>query len=461
MVNQQTQINFCEGIIPQTYVIPSDSTTTAQSGLGDRVAVIGAFPKVSPSLEYYTSFRSACSGLNISNSVNDIYREYTTKPTELLASQDYFPGAASLRYLFHAGTLDNTVSSVLVCNYTRYIMTTEGGDEIKCKDGEELLSINLSDDDVKSALEQLKNEEFDILLLAFAPTVKQIEMIIEWEREIYTTSNPVGVVFGTNEDQLKVINGSTQTAGVNTDSKKIQSVIDSVVAGSEAVSFDTNTVLKLLEPFAKAKKENQENHTLYACIPQAFKLSYEDKYLTPVESAAYYCGKIANLRVNKSMTNRQIEHVEAVNEDLTYTRTYVEGTTGDDLNGVKESDGYKLVAAGATMVRCTNRTNREFCVVNSQQPCGLDLAHLRTTAYIIKRLGLKPYLGKLNNITNIDLITSRLSTVKNTLIGMFDILDSIDYSVERASKNCVKIYLNLVYYGILLNEVIYVTEDVI
>lgn len=475
------RIDFCEGIIPQTYVIPSEASTTAKSGLGDRVAIIGAFPKVSQNLEYYTNYRTACSGLEIINGVND---EYSEPSEEAIRSKNYFAGAGSLRYLFHSGTLDETVSSVLVCNYTTYATTTDtdGSASLKCDPttGENVFDtgLELSDDILEKlqpnekernnpetkmtkldvALNQLKNEEFDILLLAFAPTVNDVKKIIAWEREVYTQSNPIGVVFGTSEKQLKVIKSiaGTSTFTQNNDGLTTTSIVQSVVNGSVSESIDVSSVIDILNEFSKAKINRHENHTLYGCIPQGYKLAYEDKYLTPVESAAYYCGKIASLRVNKSMTNRLMDHVVDVNEDLVYTRTF----TADNLS-YYDSDGYKLVDAGATMVRCTNRTSREYAVVNSQQPCGLDLAHLRTTAYIVKRLGLKPYLGKLNNITNIDLITSRLSTVKNTLIGMFDILDSIEYSVERASKNCVKIYLRIVYYGILLNEVIYVSEEVI
>ena len=51
--------------------------------------------------------------------------------------------------------------------------------------------------------------------------------------------------------------------------------------------------------------------------------------------------------------------------------------------------------------------------------------------------------------------------MRSLFIGMFDILDDMDYNVERAGKNCVKIYLKMVYYGIILNEVIYLDEEVI
>ena len=156
------------------------------------------------------------------------------------------------------------------------------------------------------------------------------------------------------------------------------------------------------------------------------------------------------------MTNRTLDYIDAINEDLVYINDSSVGNTGD-----RKSDGYKLVEAGVTMLQCVNRSNKTSAVVNSQQPCGFDLAHLRTTAYIVKRLQLDEYLGKVNNITNIDLINNKVSSMRSLYIGMFDILDDMDYNVERAGKNCVKIYLKMVYYGIILNEVIYLDEEVI
>ena len=176
------RIDFCEGIIPQTYVIPSEASTTAKSGLGDRVAIIGAFPKVSQNLEFYTNYRVACSGLEIINGVND---EYSEPVTESIRSKNYFTGAGSLRYLFHSGTLDDTVSSVLVCNYTTYATETgtDGDISLKCDPttGENVFDtgLELSDDVLKKlqpdekqrnnpetrmtkldvALNQLKNED--------------------------------------------------------------------------------------------------------------------------------------------------------------------------------------------------------------------------------------------------------------------------------------------------------------
>lgn len=461
MANQQlNKIDLCSGIIPQIYVMPGASTNVPQSGRGDKVAVIGAFPKVSPSLEHYTSYLNAASGLNITVGTNDIYQK--SESLERKEDTDYFMGAGSLRYLFHTGTGESTVSDVIVCNYSTYALIDKNDPSkgIKCDGEKNLYDVELTNDKLKNALAQLKHEKFDILLLAFAPTKEQLDAIIAWERELYTRANPVGVVFGTSDQQLDVINSqtiTTQSSGSG-DTKKVVSVVESVVAdGFKAKTIKASDICELINgTFKNAKESNGENHTLYACIPQGYKLSFENKYLTPVESAAYYCGAIANLRVNKSMTNRTLDYIDAVNEDLVYINDSSVGNTGD-----RKSDGYKLVEAGVTMLQCVNRSNKTYAVVNSQQPCGFDLAHLRTTAYIVKRLQLDEYLGKVNNITNIDLINNKVSSMRSLFIGMFDILDDMDYNVERAGKNCVKIYLKMVYYGIILNEVIYLDEEVI
>lgn len=459
--------NLCEGIIPQVSFESGTATTNSNQGLGDKVAIIAPFPKISPSLEYYSNIRDAKRGLKWTTGINDVYKKSTSD--EKLASKDYFTGAACLHYLFKEGLYEPTISQVIVCNYTTAVTVTDdsGNTTQKCENDEPIFytgieSADKSKDYLDVALDQLKGEDFDILLLGFVPSMAQLKKIIEWENDEYTNANPIGLIFGCSEDALPVIN---QNASVSSDTS---SVVQSIIAGTESKSMDKDMIgavaqdknsegkgiLGKLELFSNESKKDGNNHTLYACIPQSVHLSYEatDKYLTPIETAAFYAGELGVTSVDKSLTSRVIPYIDGVNEDLVYT------VSADET---VKSDGYKLVEAGATMFRCTNRSSKDYYVVNSQQPCGLDISHLRTTAYIMKRMALAPFLGDVNNPVNLDTIVSQLSGLKNSIIGMFDNVYSINYSVERASKNCVKIYLDIVYYGIILNEIVYVTEDVV
>lgn len=449
--------NLCGGVIPQISFESGTPSTSVADGYGDKVAIIAPFPKVSTSLEYYSNIRDAKQGLNWTTGINDTYdSEHVPDGDERQASKHYFSGAACLHYLFKEGRFESTISQVIVCNYTTPVMTagSDGEQEQKCENGEPVFYTNIQSADkttdyLDAALEQLKGENFDILLLGFVPTKEQLTKILEWEKDEYTNANPIGLVFGCSEKPLTVINQSVVVDKPIVDTSLVANTTSKTInVGNAKEGTGVLGMLKLFEDEAK----NGNNHTLYACIPQSIKLTYENKYLTPVETAAFYAGELGKTAVDKSMTSRVIPDIENVNEDLVYTIS---------KDGSVVSDGYKLVEAGATMFRCTNRANNDYYVINSEQPCGLDIAHLRTTAYIMKRMALAPYLGDINSPTTLDTIVSQLSGLKSSILGMFDIVYNISYTVERASKNCVKIYLDIVYYGVILNEIVYVTEDVI
>lgn len=493
--------SLCTGKYPNVYFKSGSSRVTNASGRGDKVAIIAPFPKVSSSLEFYTSLRQARDGIGWTSGVQDTYPTEEKDKTSKLASErdsgtGYFTGCACLKYLFKEGLHEDTISEVIVCNYSRQITTTSDGtttakcspttgnpllnteiiDETKDKDGNQI-------DYLANALEQLRGEDFDILLLGFAPTPKQLRTIVDWEQSMYTFANPVGLIYGTSEKPLAVYNqGSTSEKSLvqqEVSGTTINSMTDLFAEYNEATdkgiyvpdnTDDTTTTtttgttekLSVIETemgiFKDESEKKGNHHTLYACLPQSVHLDYEaaDKYLSPVEWAAYYAGCVGVQDVNKSMTNKTIPHVDAINEKIVYTHS---GKLGSDVE--KMSQGYKLLSLGVTLIDSINRSSNEYFVINSEQPCGFDIAHLRTGAYIIKSMNLRPYLGRVNNLTSVDSINTQLGLIKTSLKNSLDIVDDIAYSVIRKTKNCIYIYLDIDYYGIILNEVVYVTEQVI
>ena len=76
----------------------------------------------------------------------------------------------------------------------------------------------------------------------------------------------------------------------------------------------------------------------FGLVSQQFTVN--DTQLSVAQSAAYYCGLIAERKVDASFTMKTLEGVEAVTDELTFASS--------DL-------GYKLVEAGYPVAKCLNR----------------------------------------------------------------------------------------------------------
>lgn len=511
-----------EYIIPKVRFHQGRGARSLTNGMGEIVAVIGEFPCVSATVVSVSSYLDAVQKLNIIVGVNDTYHlskasnnakaipflqdhlasDGTTvlQAGQLDPNSDYFRGAGALRRIYNEG---NGAGEIIVINTSTFAYknanpicvgstnildvtldydyhpttgwTTPTGTFVGA-DGETEQSYTLNKLDV--ALERLKEEEFDILFPAFniAPvkTLKtdtnpsgqldienytpanrdSLQKLIDFTEVEYSRSNPVGIIIGYGDVPLANLTASVQQSGSIVgdliSSRKIQT-FKNYVPGEEGVLTTDNYVDDLNEIALRLKAVSELNgnpnkHTTYGVVAQSLKVAGETSFMSPMESAAYYCGFIASTRVNKSMTARVIEGISDINEEILLE---------------KGTEGYNLVANGITLFRMHNRRDGTVECVNSEQPCGLDIAHLRTTAYIIKKMGYAAYLGQSNSPLNMEAITSLLSETRVNLENMFDIVDSISYSVKRHDANCVHVYITIYYYGIILDVEVFVDEVVI
>lgn len=168
--------------------------------------------------------------------------------------------------------------------------------------------------------------------------------------------------------------------------------------------------------------------------------------LSLVDSAAYYAGLVAGINVSQSMTMKVLQGVEGVTPEYTFE----EGDLGDDL-----------VKMGVTVFKCTDRTNNVFVVVNSEQPNGLDLYINRTRDFVIKQFNLESFLGEKNRAVTLTGIKSELQRVKKDCVDTLDLLEDINYEVEKADANCVNIYIDsLLFAGVITKIDVYVKVEV-
>ena len=180
--------------------------------------------------------------------------------------------------------------------------------------------------------------------------------------------------------------------------------------------------------------------------------------LSVAQSSAYYCGLIAERKVDVGFTMKTLEGVEAVNTELTFAQS-------SDL-------GYKLVEAGFPVAKCLNRAEKNFVIVNSRLPhvvttsdgasVHLDLYMERTINYIINRFNLEDFLGEKNNPITLDAIEQRLARVKHECIDDLGLVEDIVYSVEKINRDCVRANIEeIVFDGVITEIDANVTYDVI
>ena len=194
----------------------------------------------------------------------------------------------------------------------------------------------------------------------------------------------------------------------------------------------------------------------FGLISQQFTVN--NTQLSVALSAAYYCGLVAERRVDASFTMKTLEGVEAVTSELTFAQS-------SDM-------GYKLVEAGYPVAKCLNRAEKNFVIVNSRLPhtvtttdgatVHLDLYMERTINYIINLFNLEEFLGEKNNAITLDAIEQRLARVKHECIDTLGLVEDIKYSVEKVNRDCVRANIEeIVFDGVVTEIDPNVTYDVI
>ena len=249
-----------------------------------------------------------------------------------------------------------------------------------------------------TALAKIKNEEWDILFIAEPLTDTFIPIINAYVKERFENKYPCGYI--------GALTGTTE---------------------------------------ANVTSAGLVNDWCYGLIPQAFTVDGET--LSVLLSSAYYCGLVAGMNVGNTFTYKTIEGVTAVSPELSFE-------TG--------GNGKALLEAGIITVRCADRNNQRYIVVNSEQPNGWDLYINRTRDYIVKQMSLHQFLGDKNRESTLNEIKQELDRVKHDCVDTLDLLEDINYTVAKKDVNCVDVYIDsLVFAGLITEIDVYVKIEVI
>ena len=257
----------------------------------------------------------------------------------------------------------------------------------------------ITTDNLATALAKIKGEDWDILFIAEPLTDTFIPIINAFVKNSFEMKYPVGYI--------GALTGATVSANVTS-------------AGLV-------------------------NDWCYGLITQSFKVDGET--LSVLLSSAYYCGLVAGMNVGNTFTYKTINGVTAVSPELSFE------TSGD---------GKTLLEAGIVTVKCADRTNERYIVVNSELPNGYDLYINRTRDYIVKEMALHQFLGERNREATLNEIKQEIDRVKELCVNTLDLLEDINYSIERKDAHCVDIYIDsLVFAGLITEIDVYVRIEVI
>ena len=253
-------------------------------------------------------------------------------------------------------------------------------------------------DNLAAALAKIKGEDWDILFVAATITDAFATLIDTYLEACFTIKCPAGFV--------GALTGGTDAANVTT----------AGLAGDQC----------------------------YGLLTQ--QLTVNGTELSVLNSAAYYAGLLAGMKVGNTMTMKTVPGVTAVSPELSFE------------NG---GAGKTLLEAGITTVKCANRNSGRYIVVNSEQPNGLDLYINRVRDYVVKEFKLTEFLGERNRQSTLDEIKHEVMRVKDECVNGLDLLRDIDYEVLKKNANTVEVHITrLLFDGIITEIDVYVSLEV-
>lgn len=176
------------------------------------------------------------------------------------------------------------------------------------------------------------------------------------------------------------------------------------------------------------------------------RLTVNGNLLSEIESGAFYCAVLASLNVGNSMTMKVVPDVTGVSPELSFE------------NG---QPGLELLESGVTLFKCLDRANNKYVVVNSEQPNGYDLYINRVRDFVVREMSLHQFLGDRNRSATLNEIKQEIDRVKDRCVNTLDLLEDIEYNVEKKSPNCVDINITkLLFSGIITEIDVYITIEV-
>lgn len=486
-----------------------------------KVCIIGAFPTISDSFLRFTSWSEAAEALNINSGKNDVYYEIDSSGNEVEVDHEkVYDGAVALRWAFMKDYNDvQGASEVLICNITtqqlRYAdsngntVSKNAEDKVidkDCKDDVPIYNTRLTHDPIafdeglvsdsdklKIALSKLKKEKFDSIIFAYdlnnelayyndseleyvtitddgkmvditseaekkngipKPIASRLIQLRDFTHDSYNATNPIGLYIGLTVPPTEEELTETNVDGTPIEQTAIKdgfSVVDSIVETNKSKDISR----KRAEMYASIFDDPIHHaHSLYCLVCDGIKMEGKQHDLKPMEVASYICAVESGLPVDTIMGQRALPHMIGVPEELNYDPRYLSERS-------EQNDGIHLLAHGITVFECINRANNEWAIVNSRLPCGYDISHLRTTAYVIKQIALSPFLCKINNDVTRESVDSVIASLKDRYVERFANIISIDHHLaEKRSPSCIEIYLYFNLWGIIINECVYVAMGV-
>ena len=253
-------------------------------------------------------------------------------------------------------------------------------------------------DNLAAALAKIKGENWDILFLAGAMTDAFIAIVDAYLEDTFEMKFPAGYV--------AALTGASDAANITT----------AGLAGEHC----------------------------YGLLTQ--QLTVDDNELSVLNSAAYYTGLIAGMKVGNTMTMKVLPNVTSVSPELSFE-------TG--------GSGKALLEAGITTVKCQDRNTARYVVVNSEQPNGFDLYVNRVRDYVVKSFALHRFLGERNRESTLNEIKQEVDRVKLDCVKSLDLLKDIQYTVEKRDAQTVDINIQKLLFDGLITEInVYVTVEV-
>lgn len=256
----------------------------------------------------------------------------------------------------------------------------------------------LNTTNLASALAKIKGEDWDILFVADTLTDTFLPIIDAYLDTTYEMKYPAGYV--------GVLAGASTSANVTS----------AALAGEHC----------------------------YGLLTQQLIVNGVTKSL--LQSGAYLCGLIAGMQVGQTFTMKQVPGVTGVTPELSFETSEA---------------GKAYVEAGIMAVKCQDRTNSKYIIVNSEQPDGYDLYINRSRDYVVKQMQLADFLGDRTNDITENGLKHELDRVKNQCINVLKLCKDINYTVDKESSSCFGINIDSILFdGILTRINVYVRVEV-
>ncbi|WP_292474184.1 hypothetical protein [Methanosphaera sp.] len=358
-----------------------DIATPGQAG---KMGLIGAFPSINQDVY--------CFG-----SIEEVYDKYGV----VLKSNSWynFDGPRAAHYLFHEDTEEcDGVTNLTCVNITDSSIASSELSTTVVNSGsystaiKEIAATKLSYTSLKEALIKLSDEDIDAFMISSdirnaipkkdevsfkgetfskAGTINDVyELIAYYQNNVFSIQKPVYWINWLND--LPGTNGNSTVTGINT------SIVNVPHAKEETEYYDSIDKTSI-------------GTAGWYCQP----LEIHGANVTRMEAAAHIAGFMATLPIGTSLTNKVIPGITGI-------------PSGEEMFFGKGDAGEILMNSGVQVIKPYNRKDKTYCIKNSIQPSGYDVAHVRTIAYLLRQYDLISTIGETNDNVPIEALKAQI-----------------------------------------------------